>query len=86
MCWRMETMHACPNLGGGLVPATVLHYEFVYAIRARAEKVTVIRRKTGGTPINDEVEEAIRMLNGLSDKVRSYLRLAQSKNEGSNPW
>ena len=39
-----------------------------------------------GTYTNDEVEEAIRMLTGLSDDARGYLWEAQGKSEKSNPW
>lgn len=39
-----------------------------------------------GTYTNEEVEEAIRMLEGLSDEARSWLWTAQGKNEKSDPW
>lgn len=39
-----------------------------------------------GTYTNDEVEEAIGMLTGLSDGARSYLWTAQGKSDTSNPW
>lgn len=39
-----------------------------------------------GSYTNDEVEEAINMLSGLSDEERSWLWLAQGKSEKSNPW
>lgn len=39
-----------------------------------------------GTYTNDEVEEAIKMLTGLSDDARAYLWEAQGKNAKSNPW
>ena len=39
-----------------------------------------------GSYTNDEVEEAINMLTGLSDEARGYLWTAQGKSEKSNPW
>lgn len=39
-----------------------------------------------GTYTNDEVEDAINMLTGLSDEEKSYLWTAQGKSEKSNPW
>lgn len=39
-----------------------------------------------GSYTNDEVEEAIGMLPGLSDEERAWLWLAQGKSEKSNPW
>lgn len=42
--------------------------------------------KYGGNPTNDEVEAAIGMVGGLSDRARSYLWEAQGKSEKSNPW
>lgn len=39
-----------------------------------------------GTYTNDEVEAAINMLSGLSDKARGYLWEAQGKSEKSNPY
>jgi len=39
-----------------------------------------------GTYTNDEVEEAIRMVSGLSNDERSYLWQTQGKNSKSDPW
>ena len=39
-----------------------------------------------GTYTNEEVEAAINMLSGLSDKARGYLWEAQGKSEKSNPY
>lgn len=39
-----------------------------------------------GSYTNDEVEEAIGMLDGLTDAERSYLWTMQGKSDKSNPW
>lgn len=39
-----------------------------------------------GSYTNDEVAEAIRMLDGLSNDAKGYLWTSQGKNEKSNPW
>lgn len=39
-----------------------------------------------GTYTNEEVEEAIDMLTGLSDQARSYLWKMQGKSDKSDPW
>ena len=40
----------------------------------------------GGNPTNDEKEEALRMLTGISDKERSYLWTASGGSDANNPW
>ncbi len=39
-----------------------------------------------GSYTNDEVEEAIRLLTGLSDEAKSFLWTSQGKSDKSNPW
>ena len=39
-----------------------------------------------GSYTNDEVEAAIRAVDGLTDQERGYLWIAQGKKDKSNPW
>lgn len=39
-----------------------------------------------GSYTNEEVEEAIGMLDGLSDDAKSFFWTSQGKSEKSNPW
>lgn len=66
----------------GLTEGEYLLYELALEITEKPNE----DGKKDGNPTNDELEEAIRMLQGLSDKERSYLWSTKRDSDKNNPW